>query len=308
MIYDNIIIDSQNLYWRSVLSSLKKCLDGEDDKIYSNSIREFLDRVNNLKNRFGTYKSKIYLLFDNPLSITNKRKTIDVEYKHSRDTKNVPKNFYKTLDSLQEILKVYKNSLYIIKHDGLEADDLVYPLLHKLKNEETKIVISTDMDWARSLGVDDKCNWFNFVEEYNKEKFKEKYKFDPSGKAIQMYKAIHGDNSDSIPNAVPYLPKEILLDIITKYNSPKELFINLTQYPEKWKIKITDAKNRIITNYKLVDFIEYKKLNNFIFECKENIELLRFYFNLYNLQFETRMHDPEKDGFFEKKEYRRIKK
>jgi hypothetical protein len=307
MIYNNIIVDAQNLYWRSVHSSLKKCLDGENDKIYSNSIQEFLDRANKLRNTFGTFESKLFLLFDNPLSITNKRKSIDVNYKHSRDIKNVPKNFYKTLDCLQEILKVYKNFFYIIRYDGLEADDLVYPLFQTLNKKETKLVVSADMDWSRALGIDDNCNWFNFFVEYNKEKFKEKYEFCPNGKSIQMYKAIRGDNSDSIPNAVPYLPKTILIDIVEKYNTPNELFKNISQYPEKWKLKIIEAKNRIVTNYKLVDYLEYEKLENFIFECKENIELLRFYFNLYDLQFEARMFDSEKDNFFEKKKYRRIK-
>jgi hypothetical protein len=312
--YKYIIIDAQNLYWRSVFASLKKLLDKEDDKIYSNSIRDFLDRINDLKNRFGNFESYVYLLFDNPLSIINKRKTIDVEYKNNRDEKHVPKNFYKTLDCLQEILKVYKNNLYIVRYDGLEADDLLYPVLQEIdekSKQEKKIVISADMDWGRCLGVDENCEWFNFATVYDRISFKEHYGFNPAGKAIQMYKSIHGDNSDAIPNAVPRIPKDILIDIVENFNSVDDLFNSMWNYsgiPSQWTQKIKEAEKRIRINYRLVDFIVYEKLNNFIFDCKENIKMLRFWFELNDLQFENRMFDKSKDSFFEKAKYRRIKK
>ena len=314
MIYNYIIIDAQNLYWRAVSVSLKKFLDNEDDKIYSNSIRNFLDRVNDLKNRFGNFESKVYLLFDNPLSTINKRKTIDVEYKNTRDEKSVPKNFYKTLDCLQEILKVYKNFLYIIKYDGLEADDLLYPVLQKINEDsiqDKKLVISADMDWGRCLGIDENCDWYNFAETYNRENFKEHYGFSPAGKAIQLYKAIHGDNSDAIPNAVPRIPKDILVHIAENFDSVDDLFSKMwndQNIPNQWSQKIKEAEKRIRVNYRLVDFMLHNNLCNFIFECKEHIEMLRFWFKTHNLQYENRMVDLKKDNFFEKAKYRRIKR
>jgi hypothetical protein len=302
------------MYWRAVSASLKKLLDKEDDKVYSNSIRDFLDRINDLKNRFGNFESSVYLLFDNPLSVINKRKTIDVEYKNTRDEKRVPKNFYKTLDSLQEILKVYKNNLYIVRYDGLEADDLLYPVMQEINqksNQEKKLVISADMDWGRCLDIDSNCEWFNYVDVYDKIKFKNHYGFNPAGKAIQMYKAIHGDNSDAIPNAVPGIRKEILNYIAENYSNVDELFSNMwncNEIPKQWVQKIKESEKRIRINYRLVDFITYEKLNNFIIECKENIEMLRFWFKMHNLQYENRMVDLKKDNFFEKAKYRRIKR
>lgn len=312
MQYKYIIIDAQNLYWRAVMSSLKKFIDKEDDKVYTNSIRDFLDRMNELKNRFGNYNSNIYLLFDNPTSIIQKRKTIDVTYKHTREKKNVPKNFYKTLDVLQEILKNYKDNLYIIKYDELEADDLVYPLLQEInvKNKDIpKLVISADLDWARAIGVDNNCSWYNYVEIYNKDNFTSHYEFSPLGKKIQMYKTFKGDNSDAIPNAVPYLPKEILLDILEKYNNVDDLLKDImkTTYKQDWKIKINEASSRLKANYRLVDYFIYDKLDNYIFKCRENIKKLRYFFELYDLQFENRMFDKKKDNFFEVKEYKRLK-
>lgn len=313
MQYKYLIIDAQNLYWRAVTAALKKCLDNKDDRIYTNSLQNFLDRVNELKNKFGTYESHVYLLFDNPLSIINKRKKIDIEYKHSREEKNVPKNFYKTLDMLQEILHIYKNNFYIIKCEGLEADDLVYPILQEINKdnkEENKIVISADMDWARALGVDKKAHWYNFVEIFTQDNFKNQYGFSPDGKKIQMFKAIHGDNSDAVPNAVPYLPREILLDIIERYNSIDDLLKDLWStcgYPQNWKLKINEAAKRLKINYRLVDFMNYSYKDIFIFPCKENIPLLRARFEMNGLQLETRMFDKGKDNFFEKKKYRRIK-
>jgi hypothetical protein len=311
VLYDFLIIDAQNLYWRAVMSSIKKCLDKENFEIYSNSIRDFLDKINGLESKFGTNKCSIYLLFDNPTSIINKRKKIDIEYKHTREEKNVPKNFYKTLDMLQEILKIYNNNLHIVKCDGLEADDLVYYVLQEINIEfkdKDKLIISADMDWARAMGVDEKCYWYNHAETFDALKFKNKYTFSPAGKKIQMYKAIHGDDSDAIPNAVPYLPKEILLDIIDNYKNPDELFSNLSKYPEKWKLKIKEAEKRIITNYQLTDYCLDGNLENCIFKCSEDTNMLRFWFNLAGIQFETRMYDDREDLFFEKPKYRRIKK
>jgi len=311
--YKHLIIDAQNLYWRSVLSSLKKCLDSENNKIYSNSIKNFIDRINELENKFGEKNCDIYLLFDNPLSTINKRKTIDVEYKHTREEKSVPKNFYKTLDMLQEILKVYKNNLYIIRYDGLEADDLVYPVvqyINKEKNDYKKLVISADMDWARAIGIDENIDWYNFVEVYNVNKFQEKYGFKPNGKKIQMYKALHGDNSDAIPNAVPYLPKEILFDIVEKYDNIDSLLKDLwnTSYKQDWKLKIKEAESRIKINYRLADYLIYKDLNNFIYICKEDLKLLRFYYTLHDIEFETKMYENKQELFFGKKNYKRGKK
>jgi hypothetical protein len=309
--YEYLLIDAQNLYWRAVMSSLKKFLDEENQKVYSNSIKNFLDRLNEFKSEYATKNSKIYLLFDNPLSVINKRKTIDVEYKHTREEKNVPKNFYKTLDVLQEILKNYADDLYIVRWDGLEADDLVYPVLTDINKNHTevkKLIISADLDWARALGLDDNCEWYNFVQMYNKYNFKDFYGFSPVGKNIQMYKAIHGDNSDSIPNAVPYLPKEILLDIVDNYKNLEDLFSNLYKYPDSWKIKITEAKNRININYQLADYIVYEGLDNFIFKCHENIKMLRFWFDLHDLEFETRMYEKSVDLFFQKPKYPKVKR
>ena len=58
-----------------------------------------------------------------------------------------------------------------------------------------------------------------------------------------MYKCIHGDKSDCIENAVPYLPKEILLYIVNTYSDLKSLFSNLwsdDKIPKQWKLKIKD--------------------------------------------------------------------
>jgi hypothetical protein len=311
--YRYLIIDAQNLYWRAVSSSLKKCIDDENVEVYSNSIQNFLERINDLQSMFAMKESEMYLLFDNPLSIINKRKSIDVEYKHSRDEKYVPKNFYKTLDKLQEILRVYKNNLYIVKYDGLEADDLVVPVLeniNKTGNQDEKLVISADMDWARAIGVDNNCSWHNYLDTYDNARFLRKYAFSPAGKNIQMYKAIHGDNSDSVPNAVPYLPKEILLYIVENFNDIDSLFKEMWNHQDRlnqWIQKIKEAEKRIRINYRLVDYVTQNNLQEFIFKCSENILMLRFWFNNIGIQFESKMFNKDEDLFFEQKKYKKIK-
>jgi hypothetical protein len=312
MSYKYLIIDAQNLYWRAVMASLKKCLDSDNRQIYANSIKNFLDRVNDFEKNYGEKNCEVYLLFDNPLSVINKRKSIDVEYKHTREDKNVPKNFYKTLDILLEIIKVYKKNLYIVKWDGLEADDLVYPIvqhINKEKNEDKKLVISADMDWARAIGVDNNIEWYNFVEIYNIKIFKDKYGFEPIGKKIQMYKAIHGDNSDAIPNAVPYLPKDILIDIIEHYDDVDKLLTEMWEYkgiPNQWAQKIKEAEKRIKINFRLADYVVYKNIPNYIYTCKEDLKMLRFWFSMHDIEFENKMYEDNQALFFQGK--REIKK
>lgn len=304
MRFSNIIIDINNLFWRNVSISLKNKIMSEDDEVYSSSIQMTLNKINNFIAEYGQYQNcNVYLLFDNPLSRINTRKEIDPLYKHARSLREVPVAFHKTIDILWEILEVYSDNFKLLKADSLEADDLVQPLL-KYLNYDNCLIISADLDWARS--INSTVKWYNYHTLYDLDTFKNKYGFYPNNNSITLYKAFRGDNSDNIPNGCSGLREEIVLDICNRFNNDDELFKNLfdTDYPQNWKFKIKENELRIRMNYALADFIQVEgSIEDYIVQCKESIKALRSWYRMLDLELEYRMKDEQdlkqqKDNFF----------
>jgi len=301
--YQNICIDSNNLFWRSVATSIRTQMDKETDVVYTLAILSALERINQIINTYGYKDSKIYLCFDNPVSVYDVRRLISHDrYKHTRENKNIPSQLYHTLDIFEELCSSYSNYFHTVKSEKLEADDLTIILKRKLP-EETFLFVSADMDWARN--IDDKCNWFNFKKLYTKDSFRKEHSFDPDGNKIKIHKAIHGDSSDCIPNAVPYLPKDILLKIVNESDKISDIY-NIDM-PEKWKDRVMEAKEQIEENYCLVDFVDIGlQYEDVVVKSIENIPKLKKWFNILDLPLETRMLTKE-DDFFTVKKQRRLK-
>jgi 5'-3' exonuclease len=294
-----LVIDLNNLFWRSVSVSLQDQLTIQGVQIYNYVIQDVLERIKELRNRFCYDEAKIYFLIDNTYSKINFRKTLDEGYKHPREFKTIPKYLFSTLNFFIEILKIYSNNFYTLWEDNLEADDLTYPLLKSLDlNEQNRaLFVSADMDWARNITK--YSSWFNYSKIYNAELFKAKYKFSPYSKKIQFYKAIKGDNSDAIPNAIPYLPETVLLHILENYKDVEDLYKRIDSDKEisnKWYKRFLEERERVEKNYQLADFIALNKpIDEIIFQCKENIKGLRIWFKELHIPFEPRMIEVKKD-------------
>jgi len=310
MKYDNLIIDCNNLFWRSVVQFVKKYTEDatpSDKDFYSVAIEHTLTKINELRKQFGNKDHQVYIIHDNPFSKINERQIISPEYKHARKNKDIPQIFYKTLEKLLELLRVYDNNIYLITLEGCEADDLVPSVLENVKGNS--ILISADMDWARSISKT--IHWFNFMTVHTIESFTKTYGFSPSENGVILYKTIHGDTSDNIENAVPYLPKEILLYIVNTYKDLQHLFSKLWQddnIPKAWKIKIKDNEIQLKINYQLVNFIEIDvPFWRMSYKCIEDINALKSWFDLLDILFENRMLDKNniKDRFFQKKKSKR---
>lgn len=305
--FSNIVIDLNNLFWRNVCTSVKRHLDNDCDNYYSSSIESSITRIRELHEQFGYKDTKVYILHDNPFSKIDARKEIMPSYKHARKNKNIPPVFYKSLEHLIQILKSYSDYYYIVGLDNCEADDLVPSVLNVV--EGNTILVSADLDWARGI-VENNVVWYNYNTVYTNEVFKNEYGFDPFGCSIKMYKAIHGDDSDCIPNAVPGLRKEILIDIANKYSSVDELFLNLKDedYKDIWKAKLIEGKNQIKINYQLVDYLNIGiPLSDIIYKCKESILDLRFLYDMCQVNYEGKMIDSSdtNKSFLKKGSYKR---
>lgn len=301
--YNKIVIDSNNLFWRCVTTTIKNQIKQKEDIIYTLAIQSTFSRIKQLKNQFGYKDCNIYLCFDNPISAYEVRRVISHgTYKHTRENKNIPPQLYDTLDIFMDICKCYSNNFHIVKNEKLEADDLTIILQRQFPDDKL-LFISADLDWARN--INNNSHWFNFHTLYSVNNFIKKYGFSPVGNKIKIYKAIHGDNSDCISNAVPYLPKEFLLKIVNESEILKDIYN--VDIPQKWINKINDAYLQIEENYALVDFVEINlDYNDIVTNCKENIKQLRRWYQILNIPFEERMYTKE-DPFFSVKEAKKLK-
>jgi len=294
MAFENIVIDSNNLFWRCSATSVEKALELNTTKIYSDTIKNFVTRSLELVKRFGREDSKIYFLFDNPKSAINVRKLISKgKYKHSRATRNVPENFYKSLKILKEVLKSYSNTFHVVYADHLEADDLTLPIKKYIQPRfDNKILyVSNDLDWSRNL--DEFCLWYDWKNVYNPEEFFKKYTFWPKGNAVQMYKTFRGDNSDNISVPIRAFPEETLLHIIETYTDIEDLFKRARsdqKIPKQWLDKIFDNYDQLRENYSLVDFIELDlPIEDLLYIGSRNPVFCRIWFRVLRIPLETWM-------------------
>lgn len=277
MKYEYLIIDATNLFWRAFAISLKKFIVVDGHEIVPGAISEGIKKILKIKNKFAYKDSPIFLLFDNPESALRVRKIIDKDYKSIRLKKCAPKGLYPTMNFFIYFLRYYSDTFKIVSTDGYEADDLTKPLIQTLELNKIRkaLCISNDLDWSRNIS--EYVDWWNWGEVFTINKFKKKYGFSPENQKVQIYKAIHGDKSDSIKNAVKYLPKEILIDIVNKYECINDLFKNISRegYPDKWKQKILESEHQIRINYKLANFANLdKEISKIISNCKRNSKML----------------------------------
>jgi len=308
--YSNLIIDSNNLYWRAVCTSMQDVSEIEGAEIYSAVLINFIDRIGQLKRKFLNPGGKVFLLFDNPKSTINLRQIIDENYKHARANKDVPKAFWDTLVLLQEILRVYDNDFIVVKAEAFEADDLVVPVLKKCPS--MSLLISADLDWSRSLT--ETVHWFNFKTLYTLDIFKDKYGFYPDGNRIKIYKSIRGDKSDCIEIGVPHIPEKIVLHLLENYEDIEDVIQNVFRddlVSSLWKGRIKENRQRLITNYQLVDFIDVPEKDIQYIECKYSLKALTTWYRLLDMPFEQRMlisknKEAKPSDFFSKKKITRV--
>lgn len=294
--YPTILIDGNNLYWRAFITGVKK--DKKPSKLVSAGIAEAFSKVKKLLATYGRKDTKVYFLFDNPTHELSIRKVIQPTYKHPRDRKTVPAQLYQTLNAFQQILRVYSDNFYIVVADKKEADDLTAPILAHLQPTPSQpaLCVSADLDWARNISkVEGAVEWFNWDRVVSHQSFKKKHGYLPTASAIKLYKSLRGDASDAIAPAVPYLPEEVVLDIVQRFESVEDLLAGLfsqTDYPLQWKQKINNAQSELRVNWRLVDFLPCKEsYDRLVVPCKRNPRQARMWFETVGMPVESWMKE-----------------
>jgi len=275
----DILIDVSNLYYKaySVNKSLVYEFPDKKGSMITGGIYGFLQSIRKLSKEYDS--PTFWYLFDNHSSKINNRKLIDPGYKKNR-VKQSPE-FYRGIDFLELILLNKKEGDIVINRSYWEADDLVKPVLYDISKDHTVLVYSEDMDYSRIIEMEErKVYWKTSKMIYNRGEFKKHYGFKPTESSVVIYKSFHGDEADAIPNAVPYLPKEILFALMESYTSVYDILrdVKFIDYiPKHWKEKIEEAKPRLILNEQLVSFVGIgkEKLQDFKFDTHFNPQALK---------------------------------
>lgn len=256
MRYNKILVDIYNFYYRA--------FHGAKNIVTRNKVGTILETggiltailmVKNLRKKYLVPGGKIYFLVDSyhadDSEYLSRRKLIDPEYKEDREIASP--EFYRGLDLLQLVLKNYADNFFLIKIHGLEADDIVNPLVKEFSLTDYILMVSTDLDWASN--ITDKVHWLRDRETLlDRRDFIKEYDFPPNG--VFMYKSFRGDTTDNIPKGVPNISEKILKKLVNEgFKSISELFLSLDTLdyvPDQWKTRIKENKGRLFLNHDLV--------------------------------------------------------
>jgi len=263
--YDRILIDIHNLYLRNHnIYKDKKQFIRPSGKYTINVGGIYGSLVSIEKLRREKLKENGFFIFlaDNATSKIRTRKHIDPDYKIGRVKQR--KSVYRNIDILIRILHHFDNVSSVVQIPKVEADDLV-PVSLDLINEKEKglacLLVSTDLDWSRCINYNNmKVDWFNGKEIIKPSIYLDKYGFYPKKESIIIYKSLHGDVSDSIPNPLKGMPKKELLKLVNEESILKVINnIDIYNISDKWKNEIKKNRNRLLLNEQLVSFIEISK-------------------------------------------------
>ena len=322
--FDYIIYDGNNLYSKNFFIHHKESLINVRNTIIANKVIEgFLQSISIIEKKYLKENGIIYYCFDNHTSEENYRSIISDEYKKTRVSK--PQYFYEALDYLQIILQYRQNNSFLVYKSLYEADDYVYNLIQIILNKNKYaniLLISDDLDWCKTIDFNvevlRKNHKLKEYQLYTRDVFFNEYNFFPEYEKLIIYKIFNGDNSDNIKVAVPYLSKKTILKIINNYNYLKDFiddFENdkISFLVEKEKKIIKENKQKIITNYQLINYINIhdEELQKYIFPCERKEKTLIILYEAVQLNFqkinETNLNNQgNANSFFDFQNIKRI--
>ena len=114
MKFDYLIFDCYNLYHKAVWIEGEKVIDYNGQKFHTEGITGFLKAAESYIKTWGTEDVKIFWLLDNAkTSMQRHRKSLSEDYKRTRADQ--PDWFYRGIDILEYILKVYRDSSFLYR-------------------------------------------------------------------------------------------------------------------------------------------------------------------------------------------------
>ena len=264
--YDRLIIDVVNVCHKTFQKNNTTLTVGSK-VVYKESICNFIRSVESLVKDYLYDDGEVYFLFDNYFSRADlktsfmfaDRKDLDESYKQTRKKEN--REFYNSVNFLKYYYLTDKPMFRTVQIQGLEADDLVKPLLQSDHcKDKTCLLVSSDLDWVRYLSDEPEVDWLP--------SFKEEVKtlgdvsaelgFKVTEDSIILYKAIFGDVSDNIEGMITLNDKnkEKFIEVIKDYPTTISFTTRsrTNQDCEMFK-KINEDERKFFINIQLVSSI-----------------------------------------------------
>ena len=150
--YDWIVFDLVNFCYKTFPKEKGPLAQFSDKFVYSTAAANAIKSIESLKAKYGHNDTKVVLLVDNYLSradltsafVYADRKNLLAEYKRVRRKED--KEFYNTVNIVRYYFLVSPGNYYSVKIDGLEADDLLKPLLDYRIKQDTALLVTSDLD------------------------------------------------------------------------------------------------------------------------------------------------------------------
>lgn len=280
MLYDNIIIDSANLFYR---------LQREKDTVIDIT-KKFISFVNDDAKRYLKKDGTIYIVFD-PISKStlneeksfhvqsySTRKNINKKYKAKRTYSNLYAN---TIENIWKFFAYRGESIKEVYAQEYEADDFIEPLVSSLSGDIA--LVTTDEDWAKALNEHVFMINRGFDNPWSKQEFYDKFKFNPTPAANILYKSFFGDSSDNIQGCI-FLKKAKFMTNIRKtcYNvicdvSNRGITIDefLKEFDSLDYIQISKKEEKSDLEILAIEFSIASQKENVVGKMKQNIQLIR---------------------------------
>lgn len=254
MLYNSIIVDSVNLAHRTFEAKPVTTSTIGKRKVYKTSIKNFIERIEEIRSEYLHSDGTVYMLFDNYTSRVNlqttyyyaARKKIYAKYKEGR--KKESKEFYNSLNLLKYYYLTGDPSYRVIQMDGLEADDLVEPILTNYCKDQKSLLVTSDLDWVRYLSDD--VQWLPKATPEFADEVSHKLGFPITTETVIAYKSLFGDPSDNIPRLAPEKYQDTFRDIVPLFTHAIDL-LALARSSEA-------VKNHPVLKYVLEHEIDYR--------------------------------------------------
>ena len=238
MLYDYIIIDSANLFYR--------CL-GKNETA-EQVVRKMISFTEDLRQSLN---DTLYIIFD-PISEydlgesksfkfpSSERKKIDENYKANRQYSSL---YYQSIILYKKFYTYRGDKVKTIYSQEYEADDFIEPLLEMIGPNKKVALVTTDYDFSRYISDDVHMINKGLDKPYSIKDFEEKFLFKPTKASITLYKALYGDESDNIKGSI-YLDKTKLV------NNIKELCYNYIKEVADMNKSLEDVEKDLKQGYK----------------------------------------------------------
>lgn len=290
MLYDDIIIDSANLFYR---------LQNNDNSTTTviELTKKMINFVNDETKKHLKENGTIWIVFD-PISKNklNEEKSFHIQT-YSKSTSSIRKNinknykakrqyspFYaKTIENVMKYFAYRGEKIKEVYSQTYEADDYIEPLVASLPKDSQIALVTTDEDWAKAIKENVYMINKGYDEPWSKKDFFEKYKFNPTPAANILYKSFFGDKSDNIQGCI-FMKKAKFMTNIRKtclnvIKDVSESGISIDDFMHNFEhisyLDIINKENKTNTELLFLEFTIASQKEGVLAKMKQNVHLVR---------------------------------